>query len=210
MTSFDKEGSPELEFWFEFGSNYSYLSVMRIEALAAQQGVRIVWKPFLLGPVFKRFGWNTSPFVLQKEKGQYVWMDMARQCDKYGLPWTRPTAFPRSALLPMRVALIGADRAWIAAFCKRMMQLNFVADREIDTIEAVGEVLTELGLPCDELIECARSEDCKIQLRKQTEKAVELGLFGAPTFLVAKEMFWGNDRLEDALAMAAQRGRAVR
>jgi len=90
------------------------------------------------------------------------------------------------------------------------MQLNFVADREIDTIEAVGEVLTELGLPCDELIECARSEDCKIQLRKQTEKAVELGLFGAPTFLVAKEMFWGNDRLEDALAMAAQRGRAVR
>ncbi|MDM5181206.1 DsbA family protein, partial [Massilia sp. DJPM01] len=76
------DNDPQLAFWFDFGSNYSYLSTMRIEALAAAQGVRVLWKPFLLGPVFKSFGWNTSPFVLQKEKGAYVWRDMQRQCDK--------------------------------------------------------------------------------------------------------------------------------
>lgn len=64
---------PVIDFWFEFGSNYSYLSVMRIEQEAANLGVKVRWHPFLLGPVFKSFGWATSPFVLQKEKGNYVW-----------------------------------------------------------------------------------------------------------------------------------------
>ena len=77
--------APEIEFWFEFGSNYSYLSVMRIEDAARRRGVRIVWKPFLLGPIFRALGMETSPFVLQKEKGAYVWQDMVRQCRKYGL-----------------------------------------------------------------------------------------------------------------------------
>src|SRR5262245_52395838 len=63
----------EIELWFEFGSNYSYLSVMRIEEAASAHGVRVVWRPFLLGPIFKSFGWETSPFVAQKEKGAYVW-----------------------------------------------------------------------------------------------------------------------------------------
>src|SRR4051812_19200685 len=72
-----------LDFWFEFGSNYSYLSVMRIEPEAARLGVQIRWRPFLLGPIFRSFGWETSPFVLQKAKGEYVWKDMARECRKY-------------------------------------------------------------------------------------------------------------------------------
>src|ERR1700722_15031948 len=77
----------EIELWFEFGSNYSYLSVMRIETLTAAAGVKLVWCPFLLGPIFKSFGWETSPFVLQAAKGAYVWKDMQRQCEKYGLAW---------------------------------------------------------------------------------------------------------------------------
>jgi 2-hydroxychromene-2-carboxylate isomerase len=83
--------SEEIEFWFEFGSTYSYLSVMRIEDLAARCGIRVNWQPFLLGPIFQSFGWNTSPFVVQKEKGEYVQKDMARQCRKYGIPWKMPT-----------------------------------------------------------------------------------------------------------------------
>ena len=83
------EPSPAIEFWFEFGSNYSYLSVMRIEDAARRYGVRIAWKPFLLGPIFRALGMETSPFLLQKEKGAYVWQDMARQCRKYGLRWTQ-------------------------------------------------------------------------------------------------------------------------
>jgi 2-hydroxychromene-2-carboxylate isomerase len=69
---------PTVEFWYDFGSNYSYLSIMRVEKLAQDLGVKVAWKPFLLGPIFKSFGWESSPFVLQKEKGAYVWQDMVR------------------------------------------------------------------------------------------------------------------------------------
>ncbi len=101
----------EIAFWFEFGSNYSYLSVMRIEDAAAKHGVKVIWKPFLLGPIFKSFGWDTSPFVLQKEKGEYMWNDMVRQCRKYDLPWTRPATFPRSrAGRAKQASIAGADR----------------------------------------------------------------------------------------------------
>ncbi|RUL76686.1 2-hydroxychromene-2-carboxylate isomerase [Dyella choica] len=190
-----------IEFWFEFGSNYSYLSLMRIEALAARHDVTIVWRPFLLAPIFKSFGWDSSPFVLQPQKGRYVWRDMARRCERYGLPWQQPTSFPRRALLPMRVALLGADQPWMAAFCKHIMQMNFAEDRDIDNVEAVTEALTALELPASALIAQAQSEENKLALRRQTEAAQARGIFGAPTFFVGDEMFWGDDRLEDALEM---------
>ncbi|HZO22530.1 MAG TPA: 2-hydroxychromene-2-carboxylate isomerase [Steroidobacteraceae bacterium] len=197
-----------LDFWFEFGSNYSYLSVMRIEAAAARAAVRICWKPFLLSPIFRSLGWSSSPFVQQKEKGEYVWRDMARQCAKYGLPWKHPTSFPRRALLPMRVALYGAREPWIGEFCRRIMCANFAEDQDIDSPRLVGPILEELGVAAGTVLQGAQSETNKQLLREQTERARALGIFGAPTFFVGEEMFWGNDRLEDALAQcsAAPRG----
>ena len=193
--------TPEpIEFWFDFSSNYSYLSVMRIEAAAARAGVSVRWRPFLLGPIFRALGWSTSPFVLQQSKGRYVWKDMARQCAKHGLPWTQPSTFPRSAVLPLRVALVGAEREWMGAYCRRMMSLNFADDRDIDAREVVAQVLGELGLPHDQVIEEALSDANKPRLRLQTETAAQRGIFGAPTFFVGGEMFWGDDRLDDALA----------
>jgi len=199
---------PSLEFWFEFGSPYSYLSAMRIEALSAQYGVSIEWKPFLLGPIFRSFGWDDSPLVLQKEKGAYAMRDLERECLKYGLPWQRPTRFPRRALLPMRVAMLGAHEPWIGAYSRRMMQLNFADDRDIDTTEAVSEVLASLGLIAAPIIESALSDDNKQRLREQTETAQRRGVFGAPTFFSSEDMFWGNDRLDDALKYAALAARA--
>jgi 2-hydroxychromene-2-carboxylate isomerase len=195
--------APKLELWFEFGSNYSYLTVMRIEELARGYGVAIAWKPFLLGAIFKSLGWSTSPFVLQKEKGAYVWRDMERQCAKYGLPWNKPSEFPRRALLPIRVALIGSDQPWIGEYSRRVMQINFVEDREIDTPEVVRQVLDELHLPASDLLRAAQSEENKLRLREQTAEAGRRGVFGAPTFFVGREMYWGNDRLNDALSFAA-------
>jgi 2-hydroxychromene-2-carboxylate isomerase len=189
-----------IEFWFEFGSNYSYLSVMRIEQTAARLGVTVQWRPFLLGPIFKSFGWSTSPFVVQTWKTEYVWRDMERECRKYGLAWRRPTTFPRAALLPARVALIGAEKPWMGEFCRRIMQVNFVADRDIDSAACVSEVLACLSLQAQEIIDEAQGEANKLRLRNQTELARTKGIFGAPTFFVGKEMFWGNDRLDDALA----------
>jgi 2-hydroxychromene-2-carboxylate isomerase len=193
-----------IEFWFEFGSNYSYLSVMRVEDAAARLGVRIQWRPFLLGPVFRTFGWDSSPFVLQKTKGDYVWKDMARQCEKHGLAWTRPSKFPRTALLPLRVALVGAEQDWMGAYCRRVMSLNFVEDREIDSRDVVTDVLRQLGLPAQRIIDEAQSDANKLRLRHQTEAAVRKGIFGAPMFFVGDEMFWGNDRLDDALVFCTR------
>lgn len=188
-----------IELWFDFGSNYSYLSVMRIEAEAAARGVSVDWRPFLLGPIFRALGFDNSPFVLQKEKGAYVWKDMERQCRKYGIALTRPSVFPRAALLAMRVALLGAQSEWIAAYCREIMQQNFVHDRDIGSIQVVSEALAKLGLPAQPIIAEAQSDANKLRLREQTETAATKGIFGAPTFFVGDEMFWGNDRLEDAL-----------
>ena len=195
----------DIELWFEFGSNYSYLSAMRIESMAARAKIRLAWRPFLLGPIFKSFGWETSPFVLQAAKGAYVWKDMERQCNKYGLAWRRPSIFPRLAVLPMRVALLGASQPWIGEFCRQVMLKNFVADQDIHTEQSVREILTKLELPADEIVHKAQSEANKLRLREQTELAAQRGVFGAPTFFVGDEMFWGNDRLEDALEFASRR-----
>jgi 2-hydroxychromene-2-carboxylate isomerase len=194
---------PHIDFWFDFGSNYSYLSMMRIDELALHHGVQIDFKPFPLGPIFKSLGWDTSPFVLQAKKGEYTWRDMARQAVKFGLPWNKPSVFPRRALLPLRIAVLAHAQPWLGAFCRRVMHLNFVDDRDIDDPAAVSEVLMELGIAPAPWIAQAQSDEGKAALRKQGEQAASLGIFGAPTFFVGHEMFWGNDRLEDALAFAA-------
>ena len=193
-----------IEFWFDFGSNYSYLSMMRIRQLAAGTGVQIQLKPFMLGPIFKSLGWQTSPFVLQTMKGNYVWRDMQRQCDKYGLRWQRPSVFPRNALLAARVALQGDGTPWLHAFCEQVMLANFADDREIGDEAVIAGILAGLGADSEAIIAEARTDARKAALRTRTGYAQARGIFGAPMFFVRDEMFWGNDRLDDAFALAAQ------
>ena len=193
-----------IEFWFDFGSNYSYLSMMRIRRLAADAGVRVVLQPFLLGPIFKAQGWETSPFVLQAAKGRYVWRDMERQCAQYGLRWRRPSVFPRNGLLAARAALQGEGADWEFEFCERVMLANFADDRDIGDEAVIGGILAGLGLDGGAIVAAAQSAACKAGLRARTGAAQARGIFGAPTFFVGDEMFWGNDRLEDALAFAAR------
>ena len=192
-----------MEVWFEFASNYSYPAVMRVEDLARQAGVDLAWKPFLLGPVFRALGWESSPFVVQKAKGDYALnQDMPRLCAKYGLPWMPPSVFPRRALLPLRVALLADREPWVGEFCRHVMRRHFGEDVDIDQPQVVAEILTRLGQDADDLLLRAEGEDNRQRLREQTEAAQQKGIFGAPTFLVGGAMFWGNDRLEDALAWA--------
>jgi len=193
---------PEIEFWLDLASPYSYLSAMRIDDLAGRARVALRWRPFLLGAIFKSFGWDNSPFVLQKEKGAYMWQDMARQCRKQNIPWMRPSTFPRHSVLAARVALYGADQPWIGAFCRRVMLRNFAHDRDIATEADVSEVLNALALPAATILAGAQSDENKSRLRVQTDRAKTLGIFGAPTFFVRGEMYWGNDRLDDAIACA--------
>ena len=194
--------TPTLELWFDLASNYSYLTLLRIEDLARRAGVTVRWEPFLLGPIFESFGWKSSPFVLQKEKGAYVWKDMDRQARKYGLPWKKPSRFPQNTVLPMKVALLGRDEPWMPAFCRALARANFGEDRDISSVEAVTAALQALGLPAAEILARVQSPEEKPRLRAQTQRAQALGIFGAPTFFARGEMFWGNDRLDDALEAA--------
>lgn len=195
---------PQMEFWFDFGSNYSYLAAMRIEALADRAGVKVLWRPFMLGPIFQSFGWSSSPFVLQKEKGDYVWRDMERLAHKYGLGWQRPTTFPRAAVYPMRVAVAHQDAPWVPSFCKAIFSLNFVQDQDINDNAACARVLDSLGQPGAELVDKAQADANKARLRLQSEEAQRRRVFGAPTLFAGSELFWGNDRLEDAIEFAAR------
>jgi 2-hydroxychromene-2-carboxylate isomerase len=124
---------------------------------------------------------------------------MQRQCTKYGLRWQRPSVFPRNALLAARVALQGEDSPWIAGFCEQVMLANFADDREIADEALIADILTGLGADSAAIIAAAKSDACKAALRARTADAQARGIFGAPMFFAGGEMFWGNDRLEDAL-----------
>lgn len=195
----------DIDVWFDFASNYSYLSAMRVEHLARERGIGVCWRPFLLGPVFRSLGMDNSPFVTQKVKGAYVWTDMERQCRKYQLGWTKPSTFPRRSILPARIATLADGQPWQGEFIRRVMQLNFVDDHDIEDHAALSEILISLGQDGPVTIAAAESDAIKQKLRARTEQAQQRGVFGAPTFFVGDEMFWGNDRLDDALDLAAAR-----
>lgn len=193
---------PALQFWFEFASTYSYPCAMRIAPLAAAAGVAIEWRPFLLGPIFSRQGWNDSPFNIYPAKGLYMWRDLERLCVDYSLQLRRPSQFPRGSVLAARVARVAQGEPWIGDFVRAIYHANFVDDAAIGTNEVVAAALQAIGKPVQEWLEKAQSPDNKESLKRQTEEAATLGIFGAPSFVVNGELFWGNDRLEQALAWA--------
>ena len=191
-----------IEIWFEFASTYSYLSVSRIGAVAQAAGVELRWRPFLLGPIFAAQGWKDSPFNLYPAKGRYMWRDVSRLCEGYGLPFRRPSVFPRNGLLAARVACAGQEQAWAPEFVRATFAANFAQDLDIADPEILAGILQTLGEDADAILTDAGTSAVKQKLRDQTERARELGVFGAPSFLVGEELFWGNDRMGDAIAWA--------
>lgn len=196
---------PTLEFWYEFASTYSYLAAMRIEALAAAAGVGLVWKPFLLGPIFARQGWDTSPFNIYPEKGRYMWRDMARLTARHGLAFNRPSALPRNGLHAARAALVGLDQGWGVAFTKAVYHANFVDDRDIGQVDVIAGLLQDMALPAADIIAASQTPEIKDRLRANTDAAMQAGIFGAPSFIAGGELFWGHDRMADALDWATAR-----
>ena len=193
---------PVLELWFEFASTYSYPAVLRAEPLARAAGVALAWRPFLLGPIFRSQGWDDSPFNLYPAKGRYMWRDLERICADLGISMRRPSRFPRNGLLAARVACFAQEQHWVPEFVRRVYAANFAHDREVSDPAVVGEILEAVGQPRS-LLAAAESPETKAKLRAQTERAQALGIFGAPSFVVGDELYWGNDRLGDAVAKAA-------
>lgn len=195
----------QLTFWFDLASTYSYLAAMRIWPLAEARGVEVAWQPFLLGPIFKEQGWDTSPFELYPAKGRYMWRDMERQAARFGLPRiTRPDPFPQHSVQAARVALTGLGRGWGEAFCRRAFAAEFAEGRAISDPATLTAILEELGADPAAVLAEAQTDEVKQALRSATARAGRLGLFGAPSFVTQDgEVFWGNDRLEEALDWAA-------
>jgi 2-hydroxychromene-2-carboxylate isomerase len=187
-----------LEFWFDFASTYSYIAASRIERLCRDAGVDLVWKPFTLGPIFAMQGWNDSHFNLNQRRGDYMWRDMERLTAKLGLPWKRPCAFPRNSIPALRIACAIADEPWCGEFVRRVFIANFGEDRDIAEESALRDVLREIGQDADAVL--ASSNERRGILRENTERAVELGIFGAPNCIVKGELFWGEEAMEDAIA----------
>ncbi|HAN63053.1 MAG TPA: 2-hydroxychromene-2-carboxylate isomerase [Rhizobiales bacterium] len=192
-----------LEFWYEFASTYSYPAAMRIETLAAREGVGLRWRPFLLGPLFKEHGWNDSPFNIYAAKGRYMWRDLTRICESEGLALKLPPVrFPQNGLKAARVALVGESEGWTPAFSRAVFAANYAGQKDISEDITLVAILDELGVDAGLALAAANAPENKEVLKRQTEEAGSRGLFGAPSFTVGDELFWGNDRLEAALAWA--------
>jgi 2-hydroxychromene-2-carboxylate isomerase len=193
-----------LDFWYDLASTYSYLAAMRIRPLAQSANVQARFRPFLLGPIFKAQGWTTSPFNLYEAKGRHMWRDLERECSRLGLPFKRPEPFPQNSLLGARLALVGLEQGWGEDFTLAVFHAEFGEGRSIDEA-TLRNVLTELNVEATAALSAAQSEGAKNALRAQTEEAQHLGVFGAPAFITADgELFWGNDRLQQAIAWAAR------
>jgi 2-hydroxychromene-2-carboxylate isomerase len=197
---------PTLEFWFDFASTYSYIGASRIERLCDDGGVRLVWRPFLLGPIFQMQGWDTSHFNLNPWRGKYMWRDLERLAHKYGLPWRRPTEFPSNTVLAARVAAAFADEPWMPAFIKAAFVANFHDDRDLNDEGVVSEILSQVGVDPEQTLQAALSEPRRNALRRNTDEAMRRGIFGAPNCFVGDELFWGEEALEDAVEWARHGG----
>ena len=192
--------SEPVEFWFEFASTYSYVAAMRVEEAARAAQVPLVWKPFLLGPLFQRQGWNDSPYNLNPVRGRYMWRDIQRLCDHHGIDFRKPSQFPRNSLLAARIACAAAEEPWMPDFARLAFRANFAEDRDIAEVAVVRGILAALGQEGERWLARAIDPGNKEALRRETERAWSLGIFGAPSFVVRGELFWGGDRMEDAFA----------
>jgi 2-hydroxychromene-2-carboxylate isomerase len=192
-------------FWYDFASTYSFLAAERIGALAADRGVGVQWRPFLLGPIFRQQGYDTSPFNVIPAKGRYMWRDMARWCERLGLPLTVPDPFPQNSLAAARIALALPEDAR-EAFSTMLFRAEFCRGLSISDPDVLRDAVLAAGTEFEPALTAATTPLVKDALRRETEEAQAKGIFGAPTIVTEDgELFWGNDRIEEALDWARVR-----
>lgn len=195
--------SKQVEFFFDVGSPASYLAWTQIRQLAERQGAEVVFQPMLLGGVFKATG-NSSPATVPA-KGNYTRVDFQRFAKRYGVPFAHNPFFPINTMQLMRGAVAYLGTQQLLPYLDAVFQAMWVDGKDMGDPEIVGEVLSRAGFDPAQLMQKINDPEVKDRLRQITELAVERGVFGAPTFFVADDMFFGQDRLdfvEEALAKA--------
>ncbi len=188
-----------IDFWFTMGSTYSYLSVMRLADIERSSGVRVRWRPFHLLIILQEM--NHIPFADKPMKAAYMWRDLERRTAMYGIPASLPAPYPvKNSMLANLVAMVGMQKGWgvdfVRAAYRRWLQLG----QETGSEPNVSESLREIGQDPAPVLALANSESARNALLAETGLAKELGIFGSPSFVVGRELFWGDDRLEDAIS----------
>jgi len=191
-----------LEFFFFYGSIHSYLSVMRIEAMAARAGVAVRWRAFNLREIL--IEQNNTGFTRNEVKMNYVWHDVERRAKRHGIPFAGRAPYPADPdLLALRVGLIAAQGGWCTPYSRATFHDWFIDRRAPGIGDHVERVLSSLGKSADVIARAESAEGTRL-MQEATDAARKLGIFGAPTFAVGTEIFWGDDRLEEAIAFATR------
>ena len=185
---------PTLEYFFDYVSPFSYLADSQLPAILQRTGAEIQYRPFLLGGVMKASG-NSPPFSVPA-KGRYTATDTQRWAKRYGVEVNPNSHFPVNTVLPMRAALVLLGNEAFPAYHAGVFAAMWQEGRNVADAEVLRVVIEKAGLDAGPILERCAEQETKDLLRKNTDDAVERGAFGAPTFFVGDEMFFGNDRLD--------------
>ncbi len=190
-----------IDFWFSIGSTYSYLTVMRLPKVKDASGVDFRWRPFNVRHVM--IEQNNIPFKDKPVKTAYMWRDIERRAGRHGLTPRLPAPYPLPGLvLANLVATLAAEEGWVEDYVRAAYQRWFEEGLPAGEDPNLSESLKEIGQDPDRVLSQAQSERIETALAASTEVAMRLGVFGSPTFVVEGEVFWGDDRLDDAILWA--------
>ncbi len=189
----------DIDFYFSIGSTYTYLTVTRIMDIEKKHQVRFNWKPFSVRAIMKEM--NNIPFPKDKiNKVNYMWRDIERRAEGYGFFAKTPVPYPLSEFdLANQIAILGLDKGWGVDYIRLTYKKWFQEGKEPAIDPSISEICNELGLEKDEIISEAKSEIFLNKYKSNTDTARKNKVFGSPSFIVENEIFWGDDRMEDAI-----------
>ena len=186
--------SKSVEFFFDVGSPTVYLAATQLSKIAGRHGGPVLWRPVLLGGVFKATG-NVSPATVPA-KSRYMGDDLERFARRYEVPFIFNPFFPVNTLALMRGAVAYQQQGRLDQYIEAIFSAMWVTGKNMNEPTIVAEVLDTIGIGAQEFLVAIAAQDVKDKLKSNTEEAVERGAFGAPTFFVGDEMFFGQDRLD--------------
>jgi len=193
----------QIDFWFTMGSTYTYLSVSRLADVARSTGITFRWRPFHLLIILQEM--KHVPFADKPNKSAYMWRDIERRAAMHGIPAKLPAPYPaQQSVVANQVATVGMREGWGTDFVRAAYRRWFQLGQETGSEPNVSESLRDIGQDPRRVLASANAEETKIALVAETDAARELGIFGSPTFAVDRELFWGDDRLEDAIGWRRQ------
>ena len=188
-----------IDFYFSIGSTYTYLSVTRINDVEKKYSVKFNWKPFSVRAIMKEM--NNIPFPKDKiNKVNYMWRDIERRAEGYGFFAKTPVPYPLSEFdLANQIAILGLDIGWGIDYIKLTYKKWFQETKEPAIEPSISEICNELNLNKDEIISLSKSKKIIDRYKSNTDSARDNKVFGSPSFIVNNEIFWGDDRMEDAI-----------